>query len=114
MGEYSREVRHGLVLLPTTHRGMVDRRQSLISLSVTQRVFAFCLNISTTSPRLSMPPKKKTKLPSRAAPADADSPLPEVVTFDGWTDEQETTLFKAISVYRLKPAGELYQTMVPD
>lgn len=52
-----------------------------------------------------MPPKKKTKAPNRAA--DADSPAPEPVIFDGWTDEQETTLFKAISVYRLKPAGEL-------
>ncbi|RPB11720.1 CT20-domain-containing protein [Morchella conica CCBAS932] len=50
-----------------------------------------------------MPPKKKTKAPNRAA--DADSPAPEPVIFDGWTDEQETTLFKAISVYRLKPAG---------
>lgn len=63
---------------------------------------------------LLMPPKKKTKILSRAAPTDADSPLPEIVTFDGWTDEQETTLFKAISVYRLKPAGELHQATVPN
>lgn len=61
-------------------------------------------NITATD--IPMPPKKKTKVPSRAAPTDADSPLPEPVIFDGWTDEQETTLFKAISVYRLKPAGE--------
>jgi len=27
------------------------------------------------------------------------------ITSDGWTDEQETTLFKAISIYRLKPVG---------
>lgn len=27
------------------------------------------------------------------------------ITSDGWTDEQETTLFKAIAIYRLKPAG---------
>lgn len=67
----------------------------------------------TTSP-LSMPPKKKIKIPSRAAPTDAGSPLPELVTFDGWTDEQETTLFKAISVYRLKPAGKLHQAAVPN
>ncbi|KAI5839288.1 chromatin modification-related protein EAF7-domain-containing protein [Morchella snyderi] len=46
-----------------------------------------------------MPPKKKSKAPNRAA--DADSPAPEPVLFDGWTDEQETTLFKAISVYRM-------------
>ncbi|KAL7270366.1 hypothetical protein RUND412_006936 [Rhizina undulata] len=47
-----------------------------------------------------MPPKKK----ARKGAAD-DSPVAEPVMFDGWTDEQETTLFKAISVYRLKPAG---------
>lgn len=52
-----------------------------------------------------MPPKKKNK--GRHAAADDDSPLvPEPISFDGWTDEQETTLFKAISVYRLKPAGK--------
>lgn len=52
-----------------------------------------------------MPPKKKAR--GRHAAADDDSPpVPEPVIFDGWTDEQETTLFKAISVYRLKPAGE--------
>lgn len=52
-----------------------------------------------------MPPKKKNK--GRHAAADDDSPpVPEPISFDGWTDEQETTLFKAISVYRLKPAGK--------
>ncbi|CUS10293.1 unnamed protein product [Tuber aestivum] len=51
-----------------------------------------------------MPPKKKNK--GRHAAADDDSPpVPEPIIFDGWTDEQETTLFKAIAVYRLKPAG---------
>ncbi|RPA94187.1 CT20-domain-containing protein [Choiromyces venosus 120613-1] len=51
-----------------------------------------------------MPPKKKNK--GRHAAADGDSPhVPEPIIFDGWTDEQETTLFKAIAVYRLKPAG---------
>jgi len=50
-----------------------------------------------------MPPKKKNK--GRHAAADDDS-VPEPISSDGWTDEQETTLFKAISVYRLKPAGK--------
>ncbi|KAG0637075.1 chromatin modification-related protein EAF7-domain-containing protein [Tuber brumale] len=43
-----------------------------------------------------MPPKKKNK--GRHAAADDDSPpVPEPIIFDGWTDEQETTLFKAIA-----------------
>lgn len=93
---------------------MVDQRQSLTHLLVCHaaRLRGLLKYIYNLTPPLSMPPKKKTKIPSRVAPANADSSLPEAVTFDGWTDEQETTLFKAISVYRLKPAGELYQTIV--
>ncbi|RPA74454.1 CT20-domain-containing protein [Ascobolus immersus RN42] len=67
-----------------------------------------------------MPPKKKTKTRDASSPAAADSPATpsaaatstmkevpaaEPVISDGWTDEQETTLFKAISVYNMKPAG---------
>ena len=77
-----------------------------------------------------MPPKKKTRVPSRARSVESDqaantpstsaaaqttasggsssssNPLVgEPVYSDGWTDEQEITLFKAIAVYRWKPAG---------
>lgn len=70
-----------------------------------------------------MPPKKKTKTaltPARdqsspAATAEGHTPTPtthqkeqipaEPIISDGWTDEQETTLFKAVSVYNMKPAG---------
>ncbi|KAF8249978.1 CT20-domain-containing protein [Wilcoxina mikolae CBS 423.85] len=67
-----------------------------------------------------MPPKKKAKTAPKASSEDtaAAPPTPQAPTTttlavlppspvfsDGWTDEQETTLFKAISVYRLKPAG---------
>lgn len=90
-------------------RGAVDRLRldggaspPCLSRGASLQILKFYIYLNLTSPFL-MPPKKKTKVPSRAAPTDADSPLPE---FDGWTDEQETTLFKAISVYRLKPAGE--------
>ncbi|KAF8453979.1 chromatin modification-related protein EAF7-domain-containing protein [Terfezia claveryi] len=74
-----------------------------------------------------MPPKKKSRVPVKPDPckggspqAVAEAPLPktpakgkiidrlasnEPVLNDAWTDEQETTLFKAISIYRWKPAG---------
>lgn len=82
-----------------------------------------------------MPPKKKSRVPvkpdlkstsdrtdnSQLAVADREAPVAnapakgkavdrlasdEPVLNDGWTDEQETTLFKAISIYRWKPAGK--------
>jgi MRG-binding protein len=67
-----------------------------------------------------MPPKKKSKTRDASSPAAGDAPTPtaatpsaakeappaEPVISDGWTDEQETTLFKAISVYNMKPAGK--------
>ena len=76
-----------------------------------------------------MPPKKKTRIPaqldSEAANASNAATTPntpvasgpssasatttqfvgEPAYSDGWTDEQEITLFKAIAVYRWKPAG---------
>ncbi|KAF8448294.1 chromatin modification-related protein EAF7-domain-containing protein, partial [Terfezia claveryi] len=69
-----------------------------------------------------MPPKKKSRVPTTADTSDAAAPstpgptpssaptstahlLTEPVLSDGWTDEQEITLFKAIAVYRWKPAG---------
>ncbi|KAF8426922.1 chromatin modification-related protein EAF7-domain-containing protein [Tirmania nivea] len=78
-----------------------------------------------------MPPKKKSRIPvtpglkstfdrTDSSQAAAEVPLrkapakgktidrlasDEPVLNDGWTDEQETTLFKAISIYRWKPAG---------
>ena len=68
-----------------------------------------------------MPPKKKVRLPSRAASTppneavkhakkDAPAPLKESlgkanVISDAWTDEQETSLFK--SMIRWKPVGTL-------
>ena len=74
-----------------------------------------------------MPPKKKARHVAATAvqkaasetPSAANTPTatvivtatatlpppPSPVFSDGWTDEQETTLFKAISIYRLKPAG---------
>jgi len=82
-----------------------------------------------------MPPKKKSRVPVKSTfdtcragnpQAAADAPLPktpakskiidrlasnEPVLSDAWTDEQETTLFKAISVYRWKPAGK-YPTLI--
>lgn len=66
-----------------------------------------------------MPPRKKIRQPSKAAstpPGDAverpeeETPNPvkadlgvESVTSDGWTDEQEISLFK--SMIRWKPVG---------
>jgi MRG-binding protein len=60
-----------------------------------------------------MPPKKRhrpaapvsTPPPPTPSAPPATTTAAEPILFDGWTDEQETTLFKAISVYRLKPAG---------
>ncbi|KAA8904185.1 CT20 family protein [Sphaerosporella brunnea] len=51
------------------------------------------------APRIATPP---TQAPSTPAAALLGEPLS---TLDSWTDEQETTLFKAISIYKLKPAG---------
>lgn len=117
MGEYSREIRHCLVLLFTPQsRGVVEHSRAsppCLSRGASLQIFNSAY-VYLQPHLLLMPPKKKTKILSRAAPTDADSPLPEIVTFDGWTDEQETTLFKAISVYRLKPAGELHQATVPN
>lgn len=63
-----------------------------------------------------MPPKKKVRQPSRAASTPAgdaveeEPPTPmkedlgtESVATDGWSDEQETSLFK--SMIRWKPVG---------
>jgi len=75
-----------------------------------------------------MPPKKKSRVPVKPSP-ESTKDNPQAVTeatptkvprdktidslasdgpilSDGWTDEQETTLFKAISIYRWKPAGK--------
>lgn len=79
----------------------------------------------------SMPPKKKSRVPPHAVTIDdKDAPsvaspknpivgagagganlaqlVGEPVISDGWTDEQEITLFKAIAVYRWKPAGKVH------
>lgn len=63
-----------------------------------------------------MPPKKKGRQPSRAASTPAGDPVLEEtsnlmkedlglesVATEGWTDEQETSLFK--SMIRWKPVG---------
>ena len=68
-----------------------------------------------------MPPKKKVRLPSRAAStppgdvvqqAEKEKPAPikeslgtDSVVSNAWTDEQETSLFK--SMIRWKPVGTL-------
>ncbi|KAF8476858.1 chromatin modification-related protein EAF7-domain-containing protein [Kalaharituber pfeilii] len=68
-----------------------------------------------------MPPKKKSRIPAQVDSEAANATTPtsgpssattagnqfvgEPVISDGWTDEQEITLFKAIAVYRWKPAG---------
>ncbi|KAI5819573.1 chromatin modification-related protein EAF7-domain-containing protein [Pyronema omphalodes] len=58
-----------------------------------------------------MPPKKKSKPPTALALSPSTPSTtpnlrpPSPILSDGWTDEQETTLFKAIAVYKLKPAG---------
>ena len=73
-----------------------------------------------------MPPRKKSRVPpspldseslnlnvsivtpSTPGPSSASGPQQlagEPVYSDAWTDEQEITLFKAIAVYRWKPAG---------
>jgi MRG-binding protein len=58
-----------------------------------------------------MPPKKRARVVTNAggSPPAVSTPKPkpaaEPVFSDGWTDEQETTLFKAIAIYKLKPAG---------
>ena len=46
-----------------------------------------------------------TPSPASARKAAVKLPEAEPVYDDGWTDEQEITLFKAISIYRWKPAG---------
>jgi MRG-binding protein len=59
-----------------------------------------------------MPPKKKSRpsvTTARFATPPPSTPAPHLlgdpILSDGWTDEQETTLFKALSIYRLKPCG---------
>ena len=49
-----------------------------------------------------------TPSPASARKIADKLPSAEPVYDDGWTDEQEITLFKAISIYRWKPAGMYY------
>lgn len=44
--------------------------------------------------------------PTKTPIVQVQAPTIEIVIYDGWTDEQETTLFKAIAIYRWKPAGK--------